>query len=84
MFFNHAKLNTFFFLNFLLQPFDKIFIGFIGHHREGIHIKAMHAFTILIDADTQPTSDLLTLLNAGFGFIERTDLENVRIIPAFF
>jgi len=84
MLFNHTEFNAFFLLNLFLQLFSKFFIGLVGHNSEGVNLKPVNALAILIDTYTQATANLLPFLDNGIGFVKRTDLEDVGIIPAFF
>ena len=78
-------------IEFALQAIGKTFITFIGDYGKNIGVVdevlaedfRILADAILIYAKAKPTTNLLAFLNLGIRFAERTDLKNVRIIPAF-
>ena len=41
------------------------------------------ALAVLIDGQAQAAADFLPLLHGAAGFVQRANLEDVRIVPAF-
>ena len=79
--FNHTEFDAFFLLNLFLQLLGKLFIGFICHDGKRVDLKPMNPFAILIHTYTQAAANSLPFFNDGTGFVKRTDLENIGIIP---
>ena len=79
-----GKFNTAFVFVFLLQVFSKTLIAFVGNHGQHVHAFIAHAFAVLVDRQPQPAPDFLPFFNRGTGFVERTNLEYIGIVPALF
>ena len=73
-----------------MQISDKALVAFacdngqlvnsVNHFTEHFHI---HSVTGLVYAETETTTDLLTLLRGAIAVFERTNLEHIRVIPTF-
>ena len=58
-----------------------------GQNIDGLHIISkhvgVHALAVLIDAQAQATTDLLPLANLAAALFQCTNLEHIRVVPAF-
>ena len=66
----------------LLQGGGKLIIALVRDDREDIHAPIVLALALLIDAQPQPASDFLPLLDYARRLVQRADLKDIRIVPA--
>ena len=76
-----TELDSGIFLYFILQCFGELFIAFVCHNSECVYVKTLYPFAVLIDTQTKSTPNLLPFLYLFGCFVERTDLEHIRIVP---
>ena len=69
---------------FFLQAVRERAVTFVGDDGEDVKAFVVQAFALLIHGQAQAASNFLAAARFGDGLIERTDLENVRIVPALF
>ncbi|MPN24070.1 hypothetical protein SDC9_171464 [bioreactor metagenome] len=81
MFVQVAELDSGIFLYLILQGFGEFFIAFVCHHSECVYVKTFYPLTLLIDTQAKSTTNLLSFLYFFGCFVERTDLEHIRIVP---
>ena len=75
----------------VLEAFYTVGIGLVGDNSKSVdflyrllaQLFHIHAIAILVYTDTQATTDLLTLSDCRRGMTQRTDLEDIWIIPPF-
>ena len=80
----YAEFYARFVLNFLLQCISKLCKALVCHYMQNIDILVLNPLSILIDAQAQTASDLLSAGKGGFLIDQRADLEHIGVIPAFF
>ena len=78
------------FRNILLQVVYEISITFRGNHGKAVDLLHLSlqgvgilAHSLVVNAESQTSSHFLTLLRDAVSLSQRTDLEDVRIIPTF-
>ena len=76
--------------NITLEIGNKAFIAFTGNNRQHIDVMntvtaafCIHTVTMLVYTKTQTTTNFLTLRCLAVRMFQRTNLENIRVIPTF-
>ncbi len=80
---HHTELNPGVILNVLLQILGELLVTFRGNHRQRIDLEAAQPLTLLIDAQTQATTNGLPTPTLSLAGREVANLEDVRVVPAF-
>ena len=78
-----AELDAEILLEFRLKRPRLLFVGLVCDHRQPVDPCIMNPFAISVDRQAQPAADFLALSFHRLRFIQSTDLEDIRIIPAF-
>ena len=82
--FHYTKAHAGILFDFLLQALCKLLVALHRNDGQCIHIETADALTLLVDTQTQATADGLSPLAFSCHVAQSTDLEYVRVIPAFF
>ena len=77
-------------LGLFLEVINEGLVALVGNDRQFIdvldHLLAelfqIHPVAVLVHADTKATADFLTFRDSRCSMAQRTDLENVRVVPA--
>ena len=80
---NDAESNLCFFLYLPLQLLGELLVALPRHDRQRVDVEAAHAFALAVDAQAQASADRLAPFPLGADVAQRTDLEDVGIVPAF-
>ena len=70
-------------LVFVLEGLCKILVALIGDDHQLVDVFIEHTLTCLVHGQAEATADLLPFLRGGNRFVQRADLEHIRIVPPF-
>jgi len=76
-----AKGDAAFFFILSLERPRKVLIALIRHDVELVHRLIENTLAVLVNRQTQTTSNLLTLFHGASGLVQSAYLKDVRIIP---
>ena len=79
----NAKLHTGIVLDFPLKGLCELGEALIGHHVKDVDVFVFHPFTVLVHAQTQATTYLLSAGKGRLLLDQSADLEYIGVVPAF-
>ena len=78
-----AEGNAAIFFIFGLESAGEILITLVRHDEKLVHRLVEDALAVLIDGQAQAAPDFLALFHGAARFVERANLKDVRVVPAF-